>query len=174
MSESTAKKSRLPMKCPICREKRVDFVTEPYEMTVDHDGRTYHLSLPNLTLLKCGACGNRILHDEADERLNDAQREAAGFLYPAAIKEQRLHLGLTQAQLAELLCVGEATLCRWETGGQIQSHHMDVMLRGFFDVPEFRAYLENRLLAQKGLNSPSLPGTIVRLQAQIPEPQVEV
>jgi putative zinc finger/helix-turn-helix YgiT family protein len=153
MSESPAKKSRLPMKCPICRERRVDFVTEPYEMTVDHDGRTYHLSLPSLTFLKCATCGNRILHDEADDRLSDALREAAGFMYPSAIKEQRLRLGLTQAQLADLLCVGEATLCRWETGGQIQSHHMDEMLRGFFEVPEFRAYLENRLIARKGIAS---------------------
>jgi putative zinc finger/helix-turn-helix YgiT family protein len=141
------------MKCPMCRERRVDFVTEPYEMTVDHDGRTYRLSLPSLTFLKCDACGNQILHDEADDRLNDALRDAAGFLYPPAIKEQRLRLGLTQVQLAELLCVGEATLCRWETGGQIQSHHMDVMLRGFFEVPQFRAYLENRLLIRNEMMS---------------------
>src|SRR5579862_8778592 len=128
MATVPAKQPRFPMKCPMCRERQVNLVTELYEETVNHDGCTYHLSIPDLTLLKCSKCGNRILHNEADARVNDALRNAAGFLFPSAIKEQRLRLGLTQAQLADLLCVGEATLCRWETGRQIQSHHMDVML----------------------------------------------
>src|ERR1700722_3248023 len=102
MSSSTPKRPRLPGKCPICRERRVDFVTEPFEMTVDHDGRSYNLSIPDLTLLKCGACGNRTLHMEADERMNQALRNAAGFLNPPEIRELRVRLQMTQAQLADL------------------------------------------------------------------------
>jgi transcriptional regulator with XRE-family HTH domain len=144
---------QFPMKCAICRERRTFPVTELYETTVEHDGRSYQLSIPDLNLLKCEACGNRILPDAADDRVSDALRIAAGFLHPSVIKEQRLRLGLTQSQLAGLLCVGEATLCRWETGGQIQSHHMDVMLRAFFGVPAFREYLEAKVLTQKGVDA---------------------
>jgi putative zinc finger/helix-turn-helix YgiT family protein len=151
MSHLPAKQSRFPAKCAICRERRVNFITEQYEVTFEHDGRSYQLSIPNLILLKCEACGNRILPNEADDRISDALRDAAGFLYPSVIRERRSSLRLTQAQMAELLNVGEATLSRWETGAQIQSHHMDVMLRAFFDVPSFRKYLETRLLTQKGM-----------------------
>ena len=135
MSRKPDERSRFPAKCAICRERQVDFITEPYEVTVEHDGRSYHLTIPDLTLLKCGACANRILPMEACDRVSDSLRITAGFMQPSEIKQERSRLRLTQAQMAELLNVGEATLCRWETGAQIQSHHMDVMLRAFFDVP---------------------------------------
>jgi putative zinc finger/helix-turn-helix YgiT family protein len=144
-----------PYKCAKCREKAVSPTIEEYHLTLDHDGRTYELIVPDLTVLVCANCKNRVLDREANARLDDALRAKAGLLFPSEIRQGRLRLDFSQAHLAELLTIGEATLSRWETGAQIQSHHMDVMLRAFFDVPSFRKYLETRLLTQKGLTTPT-------------------
>jgi transcriptional regulator with XRE-family HTH domain len=56
-------------------------------------------------------------------------------------------LGLTQKELAERLQIAEATLCRWETGRQIQQRLSDLALRLYFDLPGVRQYSEERLLA---------------------------
>jgi transcriptional regulator with XRE-family HTH domain len=44
--------------------------------------------------------------------------------------------------LARLLGVGEATLSRWETGGQIQQRALDRLLRLYFAVPPARDALD--------------------------------
>lgn len=133
--------SRYPLKCAECRERRVVLVREPYETTIDHDGRSYALSILDLDLLKCEACGNRILPDAAGERVNEALRQAAGLLAPGEIKQRRLALGLTQKDLADRLRIAEATLSRWETGAQIQQRGYDILLRLFFELPAVRDHL---------------------------------
>jgi putative zinc finger/helix-turn-helix YgiT family protein len=52
-----------------------------------------------------------------------------GRLAEADIRQGREKLGLTQRESADLLGVGEATISRWETGGQIQQRAMDRFLR---------------------------------------------
>jgi DNA-binding transcriptional regulator YiaG len=49
----------------------------------------------------------------------------------------------TQKELAVQLAVAEATLSRWETGGQIQQRAMDKLLRLFFGLPAVRVALAN-------------------------------
>ncbi len=130
-----------PWKCSSCRERAVFPLTEDYTTTVDHDGRSYQIEVPNLVIHSCQKCGKRVLDGEAEDRLMEALRLKAGLLLPSAIKARRLELGLTQKRLAELLGVAEATLSRWESGGQVQQRGYDIGLRAFFSVPEFRAFL---------------------------------
>lgn len=134
-------------RCAKCRERRVAHTTEPYYVTLDHDGRSYAISIAELTMLKCTKCGTRILDDEADDRVSTALRTAAGLLQPDEIRAKRLAQGLTQKQLADRLGFAEATLSRWESGGQIQQRFYDQMLRAYFDLPELREYLDRRLAA---------------------------
>jgi len=131
----------LPRNCPNCREKRVREATERYEVQVEHDGRTYVVVVPDLALLICDACGNRVLPPEADDRVSDAIRAAAGLLAPADIVNKRLSLNLTPGEMAELLKIPEPVYSRWETGGQIQQRHSDLLLRSLFEVPELRRFL---------------------------------
>jgi transcriptional regulator with XRE-family HTH domain len=63
-------------------------------------------------------------------------------LTPAAIRENRLRLNLTQRELAEQLDIAEATLSRWETGAQIQQRAFDRLLRAYFGVPALRKFLK--------------------------------
>jgi putative zinc finger/helix-turn-helix YgiT family protein len=109
---------------------------------MEHDGRAYAISVPQLEILECQKCKTRVLPDEAHGKLVDALRIAAGLLTPAEIRERRKQLGLTQEQLANFLRVAKETVSRWETGGQIQQRAMDLLLRAFFDVPELREYLQ--------------------------------
>src|SRR5579871_3808255 len=126
-----------PWKCAACRERAVAPVTLPsYSASLAHDGKTYEVELRDLPVLRCGRCGEVVFGDEAEIRLSDALRDAAGLLHPAEIRGRREALGLTQKGLARRLRIAEATLSRWETGAQIQQKCMDLMLRSFFDVPE--------------------------------------
>lgn len=130
-------------KCLHCREKAVASRTlDRYETDLEHDGRTYHLELHDFAVRQCSHCGAISLNDIAGERLVEALRSAAGLLSPAEIRGHREALGLMQKDLARLMQISESTLSRWETGAQIQQKCMDRFLRGVFQVPEFRRFLE--------------------------------
>jgi len=129
-------------KCMACRERRVGRTTlEHYATSADHDGRSYDLVLDDLDVLRCENCGTIVLEESANMRISDALRRAAGLLLPAEISAGRSALGLTQKQLAAQLRIAESTLCRWETGAQIQQRAMDGLLRVYFQSAEARSIL---------------------------------
>jgi DNA-binding transcriptional regulator YiaG len=116
-------------------------VLPSYQATLEHDGCKYELLVENLPAHRCSNCQTLVLGDEADNLLSNALRRSAGLLSPAEIRAKRDALGLTQAQMANYLRISASTLSRWESGAQIQQRSMDVLLRGFFSIPEFRASL---------------------------------
>jgi hypothetical protein len=71
-----------PRKCPNCRERQLNLVTELYETTFEHDGREYKISIPLLEFLSCSACGNRILPNDSEDIVLKEFRKTAGLLEP--------------------------------------------------------------------------------------------
>ncbi len=140
-----------PWKCGKCRERRVNPVTVDYRAELEHDGRTYPVACRNLEILRCEACGNEMLPDEAYAKLNEALRFHAGLLMPSQIAEKRMALGLSQREFARLLGVASETVCRWENGGQIQQRVMNDLMNAFFKVPELREYLRRLRGLQPGV-----------------------
>jgi putative zinc finger/helix-turn-helix YgiT family protein len=136
-----------PWKCGTCRQRGLTPAVVDYKVELSHDGRSYTLTLPGLHVLRCQQCGAIVLDDEADIKITNALREAAGLLAPEEIRRGREVLGLTQKQLAHYLQVGESTLSRWETGGQIQQRSLDRLMRIYFHVPEARRFLEETAAA---------------------------
>ena len=129
-------------KCMACRERKVHRTTlEQYSIRMDHDGRSYDLIVDDLEVLQCENCGSVVLEDSANKRISDSLRREVGLLLPEEIVASRTRLGLTQKQLASYLKIAESTLCRWETGAQIQQRAMDGLLRVFFQSAEARAVL---------------------------------
>lgn len=129
-------------RCMVCRERAVSPLRlDRYEAELEHDGRKYAVSVPDLTVLKCRNCGETYLDEAADERLSEALRTAAGLLSPSEIRDHREKLGLTREQLANRLRIPESALSRWETGAQIQQRSMDAFLRVFFQSSEARRLL---------------------------------
>jgi putative zinc finger/helix-turn-helix YgiT family protein len=128
-------------KCGKCRQRAVALATVPYTIQVDHDGRKYEVTLPDLVVPRCGNCGTIAFDEEADRQISAAFRKQAGLLSPEQIRQHRLALGLTQQELADLLDVGVSTLSRWETGAQVQQRSLDRFLRATFLLPELRRAL---------------------------------
>ncbi len=133
-----------PWKCRNCGHQAVRPKVLNYETEMEHDGRLYSLTIPNLEILECDACHNRTLPDAALRRIVDQLRAKAELLTPEEIREQRLRLGLTQEELAKLLRVAEETVSRWESEKQIPQRAMNDFMEVLFNVPEAREFLKNR------------------------------
>jgi transcriptional regulator with XRE-family HTH domain len=58
-----------------------------------------------------------------------------GLLTAEEIRSLRERFGVTQGELARLLRLGQNTLSRWETGRNVQTAAMDILLRVLRDVP---------------------------------------
>lgn len=132
-----------PWKCRNCGERAVQPIRVDYATEMEHDGRPYALTVPNLDILECEQCHNRTLPDEAFAQVIAALRAEADLLTPEAIREHRKRLGLTQEEFANYLRVAKETVSRWESGKQIQQRAMNDFMTVFFNVPEAREFLRN-------------------------------
>ncbi len=128
-------------KCRSCGELSLKPIVVDYSADMEYDGRAYSFIVPGLEILECESCHERVLPDDALNQIIARLRTEAGLLSPAEIRDKRLQLKLTQEELANYLKVASETLARWETGGQIQQRHADMMLRAFFEIPELRKHL---------------------------------
>jgi putative zinc finger/helix-turn-helix YgiT family protein len=147
-----------PTKCGECREREVFPETlDTYSTSMDHDGRSYFVSVSNFEVTKCRNCGAVSFGRDGARRLSDALRSTAKLLQPEAIRAYREAFGLTQKELARYLQISEGALSRWETGAQIQQRCMDAFLRVFFGVEEARHFLG--MAAQSVGYSVSQPAT---------------
>jgi putative zinc finger/helix-turn-helix YgiT family protein len=132
------KEKPFPWKCGHCREKAVYRSTMEYRTEIAYDGRTYTVTVPDLEVPRCQKCGTLILDSPANRRIDDTFRQQLGLLQPEEIRRNRERLNLTQRELAARLGIAEATLSRWETGGQFQQRSLDRLLRLYFEMPEVR------------------------------------
>lgn len=154
-----------PYKCNSCRERDVAPVTLPsYTADLEHDGRAYTVTVSDLDVLRCGQCGNQVIPDDAFDRLTAELRRQAGLLAPSEIKGNRDRLHLTQKALAGHLRVSESTLCRWETGGQIQQRAMDLLMRLYFDIPQVREQLARACASETFVSPGPVAGKTVEKQ----------
>jgi DNA-binding transcriptional regulator YiaG len=131
-------------KCSKCRERAVVIATIPQEMDMTHDGRTYRVSIPDLTVPQCTKCGNFSFDYEADVQIDRAFRRHAGLLQPEQIRQQREALGLQPEDVATALDISLEVYRDWEIGHLIPMRSQDRFLRAFFRLPELRAFLMNK------------------------------
>jgi len=130
-----------PWKCGHCRQRAVRPAVVSYTCEADHDGRAYTVTVPELNVPRCGNCGELVLDSAANRQITESFRQQLGLLTPEQIRRNRESLGLTQRELAGLLGIAEATLSRWETGGQIQQRALDRLLRLYFSSASVRKAL---------------------------------
>lgn len=130
-----------PWKCRKCGQVAVRPSVVSYTATIAHDGKDYTFPVQSLKAPKCAACGQVFPDAEANRAISEAFRAHAKLLTPQQIRDNRESLGLTQKRLAGILGVAEATLSRWETGGQIQQRSLDKLMRIVFHFPDVLAAL---------------------------------
>ncbi len=141
-SETPSSKGKpFPWLCPGCGKKEVRPVMVQHTSQIKHDGRLYAVEIPKLRVPQCGACGELVFDNDADEQIARALREQLGLLSGDQIRKNRENLGLSQRILAEHLGVAAETISRWENGALTQTRAMDRYLRVYFGVPAARAAL---------------------------------
>jgi putative zinc finger/helix-turn-helix YgiT family protein len=103
------------------------------------------ITVPSASHLSCPKCGETVLRFEDARRLGrDAiaiYRKKHGLLSADEIRAIRGRFGLTQGDLARLLRLGANTISRWESGKNVQTAAMDMLLRLIRDLPGSIDYL---------------------------------
>lgn len=103
------------------------------------------ISVPSASHLRCPKCHEVVLRFEDARRLGlDAiaiYRKKHGLLSADEIRAVREQFGLTQGALARLLHLGANTVSRWESGRNVQTAAMDVLIRLIRDLPGSMEYL---------------------------------
>lgn len=132
-----------PWRCPKCLKREVRAGTlDRHVTTVKHDGRGYAVSVDNLRVARCGACGEVVFTLESDEQISRALRDQLGLLLPEEIRALRGRR--RQEELGDLLGIAAETVSRWETGAVIQSRALDNLLRLYATVPGVEDALRRR------------------------------
>ncbi len=107
------------------------------------------ITVPRVPHLRCRRCGETLLSPaEAvafDRQALEIYRRKYGLLSEQEIREIRERFGLTQAALSRLLRLGANTVSRWESGRNVQSASLDVMLRMLRDVRGTLAFLRRHV-----------------------------
>jgi putative zinc finger/helix-turn-helix YgiT family protein len=97
------------------------------------------IAVPSAAHLRCPRCGEVVLRFQDSKRLGEdaiaIYRKKHGLLSADEIRMLRERLGLTQARLAHLLRLGSNTVSRWESGRNVQTAAMDILLRMIRDLP---------------------------------------
>jgi putative zinc finger/helix-turn-helix YgiT family protein len=106
------------------------------------------IAVPGASHLACPKCGEILLRFSDSKRLGEdaiaIYRKKHDLLSSDEIRAIRQHFDLTQAELARLLRLGANTVSRWESGRNVQTAAMDVLLRLIRDLPGSIDYLRDR------------------------------
>ena len=105
------------------------------------------VTVPSAAHLSCPKCGEIVLRYRDSRRLGEdaaaIYRKKHGLLSAEEIRALRERFDLTQADLARLLRLGANTVSRWESGRNVQTGAMDILLRLIRDLPGSLEYLRN-------------------------------
>ncbi len=106
------------------------------------------ITVPSSLHLGCPKCGEVVLRFQDAKRLHEdaiaIYRKKHGLLSADQIRAIRERFNLTQADLARLLRLGANTVSRWESGRNVQTAAMDMLLRLIRDLPGSIEYLRDR------------------------------
>jgi putative zinc finger/helix-turn-helix YgiT family protein len=103
------------------------------------------VAVASATHLRCPKCDAFVLRFQDAKRLQEdaiaLYRKRHGLLSADEIRALRERFELTQAELATLLRLGGNTVSRWESGRNVQTAAMDILLRIIRDLPGSLEYL---------------------------------
>ena len=132
----TARRSHvvLPDACPTCGTQMVE---KRATLRLPVNGED--VAVPSAAHLSCPKCGEVVLRYQDSKRLGEdaiaIYRRKHGLLSADELRALRERYGLTQGDLARLLRLGANTVSRWESGRNVQTGAMDMLLRLIRDLP---------------------------------------
>ncbi len=105
------------------------------------------IAVPSAAHLSCPNCGEVVLRFQDSKRLSEdaiaLYRKKHSLLSSDDIRGIRERFHLTQTDLARLLRLGANTVSRWESGRNVQTAAMDILLRLIRDLPGSIDYLRD-------------------------------
>jgi putative zinc finger/helix-turn-helix YgiT family protein len=105
------------------------------------------VAVPDVPHFRCPKCREQVLtYTQARRFEEDAIarfRTKYGLLSDDEIRAIREQHSLTQVELARLLRLGPNTISRWESGRNVQTAALDVLLRLIRDLPGSLDYLRD-------------------------------
>ncbi len=115
--------------CPNCKQGHLHsrHIAEDIPFAVGEETITVHVE--RVPIRECDVCGESFSGPDTAAIRHEAICRHQGLLTPCQIKELRETLGMTQAELARITGIGEATISRWERGRLLQNKAMDRLLR---------------------------------------------
>jgi hypothetical protein len=109
---------------------------------IRYEGSLHTVSVSDLPVFKCDACGSISMGSAAQSRLHDALCEQLLRLPPSRVRANRIALG-TQRAVADDLGLAMETVSRWESGLMLQTRGYDRWMRAYFALPVLRRFLAN-------------------------------
>jgi len=107
------------------------------------------VSVTSALHLRCSKCSEVVLRFADARRLQEdaiaIYRRKHGLLSADEIRAIRGKFGLTQSELAHLLHLGANTISRWESGRNVQTEAMEMLLRLIRDLPGSIEYLRQQV-----------------------------
>jgi len=105
------------------------------------------IAVPSAAHRACPKCGEIVLRFQEAKRLHEdaieIYRRKHRLLSAEEIRALRSRFNLNQGDLARLLRLGANTVSRWESGRNVQTAAMDVLLRLIRDLPGSIEYLRD-------------------------------
>src|SRR5690348_15020989 len=122
----TTTHSSAPASCPFCGgETHTRVVCEAFPYTTPQGEVSLTAQVP---YDHCTACGYTGFSEAGERARTEAIYRHVGRLSPWEIICIRENLGLSQAEFADRLGVGKASLERWERGVNMQNQSMDNLI----------------------------------------------
>jgi len=130
--------------CAVCGAQRLEERHGTFVFEWPQGSPLASSAFSDATWLVCGECGEEELPPELIARIEAERYRLEGLLSPAALKQVRARVGLSQRDMAKLLGVGEKTYTRWELGLSSQTKSMDNLIRLADQHPEVLLEIEAR------------------------------
>ncbi len=128
--------------CPVCGKEALITCSGTYHFKFPGKNSERDLSIRGVNWEHCENCEEDILSPEIENQIEKHRQREQELLYPEEITIIRKRMGLSQAEMAKLLGVGEKTYTRWEIGTSFQTKSMDNLIRIAEQNPEILIELE--------------------------------
>jgi DNA-binding transcriptional regulator YiaG len=114
-------------------EERLERVEVEEPITVPNADGTTRTVMVKVPALRDPEDGEIYFGTDASAILDKAKARHMGVLAPQELAELRKRLGLTQKEIAEVLQIGEKSWSRWETGREIVSRSLNLLLMALYE-----------------------------------------